>query len=141
MDIFDQTFAVTGTLRTMALLIAVCGVSLTLLVQARERTGELALLRALGATRRQVFGLFLGEGAGMGILGLVLGLGGGVGLAALLILVINRVWFGWTIQPAVDTPAILQQIVIILAAALLAAVYPAYQAGLSSPGQLARDDL
>ncbi len=141
MDIFDQTFAVTRTLQAMALLIAAFGVSLTLLVQARERSGELALMRALGATRRQIFVLFLGEGAGMGILGLVLGLGGGVGLAALLILVINREWFGWTIQPAIDGSAIIQQIAIILAASVLAAVYPAFQAGLSSPGQLARDDL
>jgi putative ABC transport system permease protein len=141
MDIFDQTFAVTGTLQGMALLIAVCGVSLTMLVQARQRSGELALLRALGATRKQIFGLFLGEGAGIGVLGLVLGLGGGVGLAALLILVINRQWFGWSIQPAVDGPAIVRQMVIILAAAMLAAIYPAYQAGLSSPGQLTRDDL
>jgi len=77
----------------------------------------------------------------MGILGLGLGLGGGVGLAALLILVINREWFGWTIQPAIDGPAIIQQIAIILAASVLAAVYPAFQAGLSSPGQLTRDDL
>jgi putative ABC transport system permease protein len=141
MDIFDQTFAVTRTLQSMALLIAVCGVSLTLLVQARQRSGELALLRALGATRRQIFGLFLGEGAGMGILGLVLGLAGGIGLAALLILVINREWFGWTIQPSIDGPAIFRQILIILAASVLAAVYPAYKAGLSSPGQLTRDDL
>ena len=106
MDIFDQTFAVTRTLQAMALLIAVCGVSLTLLVQARERAGELALLRALGATRRQIFVLFLGEGAGMGLFGLGMGLFGGVGLAALLILVINREWFGWTIQPTWPAGAI-----------------------------------
>jgi putative ABC transport system permease protein len=141
MDIFDQTFAVTRTLQTMALLIAVCGVSLTLLIQARERSGELALLRALGATRRQIFGLFLGEGAGMGLLGLGMGIIGGVGLAALLILVINRQWFGWTIQPVVPVPAIIRQVVVILSASVLAAAYPAYQAGLSSPGQLTRDDL
>jgi putative ABC transport system permease protein len=141
MDIFDQTFAVTRTLQSMALLIAVCGVSLTLLIQARERSGELALLRALGATRRQVFGLFLGEGVGMGVLGIVLGTGGGIGLAALLILVINREWFGWTIQPSIDVPAILQQMAVILSASALAAVYPAFKAGLSSPQQLVRDDL
>jgi putative ABC transport system permease protein len=141
MDIFDETFAVTRTLQTMALLIAVCGVSLTLLIQARERSGELALLRALGATRRQIFTLFLGEGAGMGLIGLVMGLAGGVGLAALLILVINREWFGWTIQPAVPGPAIMRQIIVIVSASVLAAVYPAVQAGLSSPGQLTRDDL
>ena len=141
LGIFDQTFAVTRTLQAMALLIAVCGVSLTLLIQARERAGELALLRALGATRRQVFGLFLGEGTAMGALGLGLGLVGGVGLAALLILVINRVWFGWTIQAAWPGAALLGQAALVLAASAAAAVYPALRAGLSDAGRLARDDL
>ena len=141
LGIFDQTFAVTRTLQAMALLIAVCGVSLTLLIQARERAGELALLRSLGATRRQVFALFLGEGTAMGALGLLLGLGGGIGLAALLILVINRVWFGWTIQPAWPGLALVSQAVLVLAAAAAAAVYPALRAGLSSAERLSRDDL
>jgi len=141
MAIFDQTFAVTRTLQGMALLIAVFGVALTLLIQARERAGELALMRAIGATRRQIFALFLGEGTGLGVLGLGLGLGGGMGLAALLILVINRVWFGWTIQPAWPAMALLKQSLVILAAAAGASVYPAMRAGLTSAGQLSRDDL
>ena len=141
MDVFDQTFAVTRTLQFMALLIAACGVSLTMVVQARARAGELALLRALGATRRQVFVLFLGEGTAMGLLGLVLGLGGGTGLAALLILVINRVWFGWTIRPSWPGGELAAQAVLVLAAATLAALYPAARAGLTAPGQLTRDDL
>lgn len=139
--IFDQTFAVTRTLQGMALLIAALGVSVTLLIQSHERAGELALLRALGATRRQVFGLFLGEGAAMGALGLLLGLGGGVGLAALLILVINRTWFGWTIRPAWPGADLAVQAAVVLAVAALAAVYPASRARLARPGQLARDDL
>ena len=40
--IFDQTFAVTRTLQWLALLIAVLGVALNLVVQSRERSGELA---------------------------------------------------------------------------------------------------
>ncbi len=139
--VFDQTFAVTRTLQAMALLIAALGVSVTLLIQAHERAGELALLRALGATRRQVFGLFLGEGAAMGALGLLLGLGGGLGLAALLILVINRTWFGWTIRPAWPGTALAGQALVVLAVAALAAVYPASRARLARPGQLTRDDL
>lgn len=139
--IFDQTFAVTRTLQAMALLIAVCGVSLTLLIQARERAGELALLRALGATRRQIFGVFLGEGTAMGAVGLVLGLGGGIGLAALLILVINRAWFGWTIRPVWPGADLAIQAALVLLAAAAAALYPALRAGLSHPGALSRDDL
>jgi len=136
-----QTFAVTRTLQTLALLTAVCGVALTLLVQSRQRVGELALLRSLGATRRQIFGLFLGEGAAMGMLGLMLGVAGGVGLAALLILVINRQWFGWTIQPAWPVAALLRQAAAVMAATLAAASIPAFKAGLAGPEQLSRDDL
>lgn len=139
--IFDQTFAVTRTLQGMALLIAALGVSVTLLIQAHERAGELALLRALGASRRQVFGLFLGEGAAMGALGLLLGLGGGIGLAALLILAINRTWFGWTIRPAWPGGDLAAQAVVVMVVAATAALYPASRARLAHPGQLSRDDL
>ncbi len=139
--IFDQTFAVTRTLQTLALLTAVCGVALTLLVQSRQRAGELALLRSLGATRRQIFGMFLGEGSAMGALGLAMGLLGGIGLAALLILVINRQWFGWTIQPAWPGTALLRQAAAVMTATLAAAAVPAFKAGLSGPEQLTRDDL
>jgi putative ABC transport system permease protein len=139
--IFDQTFAVTRTLQTLALLTAVFGVSLTLLVQSRERTGELALLRSLGANRRQVFGLFLGEGATMGLLGLMMGLIGGLGLAMLLILNVNRQWFGWTIQAAWPGVDILRQSLTVMAATVIAAVIPAAKAGLAGPEQLSRDDL
>jgi len=141
LDVFDQTFAVTRTLQTLALLTAVCGVALTLLVQSRQRAGELALLRSLGATRRQIFGMFLGEGSAMGVLGLVLGLAGGIGLAALLILVVNRQWFGWTIQPAWPGATLLRQAVAVMVTTLAAASVPAFKAGLSGPQQLTRDDL
>lgn len=139
--IFDQTFAVTRTLQWLALLTAVCGVSLTLLVQSRQRQGELALLRVLGTTRGQIFRLFLGEGAAMGVLGLALGLAGGCGLAALLILVVNRQWFGWTIQPAWPQAALLQQAAVVILATAAAAIVPSLKAGLAGSEQLTRDDL
>nr|MEE4268928.1 FtsX-like permease family protein [Candidatus Krumholzibacteria bacterium] len=139
--IFDQTFAVTRTLQSLALLIAMLGVALNLLVQARERSGELALLRSLGAARKQVFRLFLGEGLAIGLLGLLMGLAGGVGLAALLILVVNRTWFGWTIRPSLPVADLAAQVGLVLLASALAAVYPAAQAGLSRPDQLTRDDI
>jgi len=139
--IFDQTFAVTYILQAMALLIAVIGISLTLLILARERAAELALYRALGAARRQVFGLLLGEGLSLAVLGMALGLLGGSGLAALLILVINRAYFGWTIQPSVPSEALLRQVAVILAAAVLASLYPAWRSSLASAQELSREDV
>ena len=139
--IFDQTFAITRLLQFMSLLIAVCGIALMLLVLAREQESELALCRSLGARGRQLFGVFVGKGLSMGVMGLALGSAGGVLLAGLLIYVINRAYFGWTIQPYVDWGLIGQQAATILGAAVLASLYPAFRARQTSAAALSREDL
>ena len=139
--IFDQTFAITRLLQFMSLLIAVCGIALMLLVLAREQAPELALCRSLGARGRQLFGVFVGKGLSMGVMGLALGSVGGVLLAGLLIYVINRAYFGWTIQPYADWGLIAQQAATILGAAVLASLYPAFRARQTSAAALSRDDL
>ena len=122
-------------------MIAVCGITLMLLVLAREQVSELALYRSLGARRRQIFGVFVGKGLGMGSLGLLLGLGGGIALAAVLIFVINRAYFGWTIQVYWPWESMVQQGVTILGAAVLASLYPAFRASQVPATELSRDDL
>jgi putative ABC transport system permease protein len=139
--VFEQTFAITRILQAMALLIAVCGITLTLLVLARERLSELALYRALGARTRQIFALFLVEGTGIGVLGLVLGLVGGALLAGVLVFVINRAYFGWTIQVAIPGGTLAFQAATILVAAALASLYPALRASRTTAAELARDDV
>lgn len=57
----------------------------TMTMAAVERLQEAALLRAVGARRRQVFGLFVAEGALLGIVGSVLGIVGGVALSGRLL--------------------------------------------------------
>ncbi len=139
--IFDQTFLVTRILQGMSLLIAVCGIMLMLLVLVREQVSELALYRAVGARRRQVFWVFLGQGMGFGLLGLGLGLVGGVLLAGILVFEINRAYFGWTIQVHWPWGPVLQQVAAILAAAVLASLYPAVRASRTPATELGRDDL
>ena len=141
MDIFDQTFAITKLLQGISLLIAVCGITLMLMVLAREQTSELALYRAMGATKQQVFRLFVGKGFGMGFLGLVLGILGGIALAMILIFVINRAYFGWTIQVYWPWIAIAQQIGTILLAAVVASLYPALKASKIPAIELRREDV
>jgi putative ABC transport system permease protein len=137
--VFDQTFAVTRLLQAMSLVVAVCGITLTLLVLARERAAELALYRSLGATRRQLFVVFVGQGLAMGALALAIGLLGGAVLAAILVFVINRAYFGWTIQPAWPWGSVLGQVAIILAAVAAASLYPALAASRVPAGELSRD--
>ena len=139
--IFDQTFSVVRILQVMSLLIAVCGIALTLLVLARERIAELALYRALGADRVQIFRVFVGKGLGMALVGLSLGTIGGTVLAAILIFIINRTYFGWTIQAHWPGWPLVQQFATILAAAFLASLYPAFRASRTPATELSRDDL
>lgn len=65
----------------LALFVAVFLIFNTFSMLIAQRTRELALLRAIGATRRQVFTSVLLEAAIVGALGAVIGLVGGVGLA------------------------------------------------------------
>jgi putative ABC transport system permease protein len=141
MAVFDQTFAVTRLLQATSLLIAVVGVTLCLLVLARERAAEAALYRALGATRAQIFRVFLGRGLGLAAAGAALGLAGGAGLAVALVELVNPAWFGWTFP--IDWPwrALAGQSVLLLAAAAAASLYPALRASATPAAELSRDAL
>jgi putative ABC transport system permease protein len=139
--VFDQTFAVTRLLQGMTLVIAVAGVTLSLLVLARERAAEAALYRALGATRGQLFRLFLGRGAGIALAGAALGLAGGAGVALALVHLVNPAWFGWTFAIAWPWRALALQTLLVLAAAAAAGAYPALRASATPAQELSRDAL
>jgi putative ABC transport system permease protein len=57
-------------------------------IAVSERTGEIGLLVALGAPRRSILGLFLGEAIALSAVGGLLGLLLGIGLAQLIHLVL-----------------------------------------------------
>jgi putative ABC transport system permease protein len=141
MAVFEQTFAVTRLLQGMSLLIAVVGVTLSLLVLARERAAEAALYRALGATRGQLFRVFVGRGIGIAAAGVALGLLGGAGLAAALVELVNPAWFGWTFPIAWPVRALATQGALVLAAAGAASLYPALRASATPARELSRDAL
>ncbi|MCZ7669862.1 MAG: ABC transporter permease [Chloroflexi bacterium] len=73
-----------GGVGAIALLVAAIGIANTMAMAILERTREIGLMKAVGATNRHVLSVFLGESAGIGFLG---GLGGvalGWGLAQVL---------------------------------------------------------
>jgi putative ABC transport system permease protein len=128
LKIFDETFALTYALEGVAVVVAVFGIITTFLVLIRERERDLALLQAIGASRRQILGMVLVESGLAG--GLSFGLGALCGsvLSLLLIFVINKQAFGWTIQLHF-TPAIYwQTLILVLTLSLAAAAYPAWRA-------------
>jgi putative ABC transport system permease protein len=66
----------------------------TFSIVVAQRLREMALLRAIGASRRQVLGSVIGEAIAVGIIASVLGIIGGIGLAIGLKWLLNTVGFG-----------------------------------------------
>ena len=124
-DTFDQTFAVTYALQLIAVVVAAIGVFDTLVSMMLERTTELAALRAMGASQKQIRAMALWEFALLGGIAWVLGSIAGLLLAGEMIFVINRQFFGWTIFPSVDPLVFVQAFLLALGAALGAGLFPA----------------
>ena len=138
--VFDQTFAVTRILQVMSLIIAACAITLTLLVVAQEKASEIALYRTLGAFRRQVFLLFVSKGTAMALLGLAMGFAGGIGLGAILIFVIQKSYFGWSIEWTWPWLPLAGEALAIVCAAVLASLYPAFKASRTPANELCHAD-
>lgn len=137
-EIFDQTFAITGVLRLIAIVVAVCGVLLSLGILVQERSREIAVLRALGASRGQVLRTVLSEAGLLGALASLVGMASGAGLALVLTYVINKAFFGWTVDLAYPWDFLAWTPVWVLATALLAALWPAWRATMIQPAEALR---
>ena len=92
LEVFDTvlnaiTFAIVA-IGAISLLVGSIGILTILTIAVAERTGEIGLLRAVGATRRAILALFLGEAALLAAIGGAAGLALGLGVAGLLKLVL-----------------------------------------------------
>jgi putative ABC transport system permease protein len=126
--IFDQTFSVTYILQTIGIIVSALGIFLSMTILVAERRREISILRAVGASRRQIEALVLWEAAVIGLLGALLGTAAGLALAAVLSYVINVSFFGWTISWATPWALLLSLPVVVILAALVAGFAPARQA-------------
>jgi putative ABC transport system permease protein len=139
-EIFDQTFAVTYVLRTISVIVAVLGVSLTLTTLVTEREREIGIMRAIGSSSGQVRRAFLAESALIGLLASVVGLAAGACLAMVLTWVINLAFFGWTVQLRYPWDLLAWTPVWIIAAAALAGLLPATRAARIQPATALRSE-
>ena len=134
--IFDATFAITYALEIVAIFVAIMGVASTLLTLVLERRRELAILRLVGADRRQVRKMVVIEAALLGGVSQGIGIVVGMLLSLVLIYVINVQSFGWTIQFRVPFAFLAQSSALILLATALSGLYPAWRAcQLNAPEQ------
>jgi putative ABC transport system permease protein len=135
LTIFDRTFAITGALRLLAMLVAFMGIFSTLLALQLERTREFGLLRALGLTRWQLSRLILLESTMMGLAAGLFALPLGTGLSWALIYVINLRSFGWLLNFEPNPNYYIQALAMSLGAAVLAGLWPAWKLAQLSPAE------
>ena len=126
--LFDRTFAVTYLLEAVAVMIGLAGVAASFAALAAARRREFGMLRHLGLTRRQIGWMLAQEGAlaaGVGVLGGLLA-GGAIGLV--LIEVVSRQSFHWSMDLHVPWRSLALFATGLIALAALAAVLAGRQA-------------
>jgi putative ABC transport system permease protein len=123
--IFDRTFSITYALEAVAVIVAVMGIAGALLALVIDRRRELGLLRFLGAAAGQVRKQILVEAGLLGLLANFAGLALGCALSLVLIYVINKQSFGWTIRFHWPVAILLGALSVVYMATVLAGLYPA----------------
>jgi putative ABC transport system permease protein len=126
-------------LRLLAVVVAFIGVLSALMALQLERRRELAVMRAGGMTPGQVGGYVTLQTGLMGLAAGLLALPLGMALSYVLVFVINKRSFGWTLQLQVPPEILLQAVGLALVAALLAGAYPAWKMARANPAEAMRE--
>jgi putative ABC transport system permease protein len=137
---FDRTFAITYMLEAVAVLIGLFGISVSFSAQAIARRAEFGMLRHVGMTRRGIGEMLATEGALLGAFGVVVGLVLGFAVSLVLIYVVNRQSFHWSMDLHVPWTLLAVLAAVLIAAAALTAVLSGRQALGKSVLRAVRED-
>jgi putative ABC transport system permease protein len=140
LGVFDRTFAVTYALEAAAVAIGLAGLTASFgaLVLARRR--EFGMLRHLGMTRRQIGTMLAFEGLAVSGVGVATGLALGGVISLVLIRVVNRQSFHWSMDVSVPWGGLGAFAVTLLVLALLATLIAARQAMSEDAVRAVKDD-
>ena len=136
LEVFERSFTITNVVRILAVAVAFVGVLGALTAIQLERAAEFGTLRVIGFTPGQVWLMFTSQSGLMGVAAGLMSVPLGLVEAAVLIFVVNRRAFGWTMEMGVYPSALWQAALIAVGAALLAGVYPALRMSRSSPARV-----
>jgi putative ABC transport system permease protein len=119
--IFDRTFLVTYAMEAVAVLIGLFGITTSFAALATARRKEFGMLRHLGVLRREIGALLAVEGALTAAVGVAVGLAAGGAIAVVLIEVINRQSFHWSMDLHLPATTLLAFALTLIVLAALAA--------------------
>ena len=120
---FDRTFAITYALEIGAVLIGLFGVSVSFGAQALARRREFGVLRHVGMKRREIAAMLGCEGALVAALGVAFGLATGWIVGLILIHVVNRQSFHWSMELHMPWLPLAGLAALVIAAAVATAVW------------------
>ena len=138
--IFDRSFAVTYAMEAVAFLVGLFGLSSSLgaIVLARRR--EFGVLRHLGLTRGQIRTMLATEGGLLALVGAAAGLAAGAAIALVLVYVVNRQSFHWSMEFHPPYLLLFSLVLILVGLAVLTAVLSGREATGMGPVRAVRED-
>ena len=139
-EIFDRTFQIAKVLQILSIIVAFVGILSSLMSLQLERKRELGILRANGLLPSQLFKIVNLQTGLMGFTAGILALPLGNILAAILVFIINKRSFGWTMQFEIIPSIILEALILSIIASLLAGIYPGIKMSKSSPALALREE-
>ncbi|MFW5905028.1 MAG: ABC transporter permease, partial [bacterium] len=140
LQVFDRTFAITRVLRMLAFVVAFIGILSALMALQLERGRELGVLRANGLTPGQVWQMVTAQTGLLGTVCGVLAVPLGVVLALVMVHVVNRRSFGWSLDLDLSWSLVGQSVGLAVLGALLAGLYPAWKMARTSPAVALREE-
>ncbi len=138
LSVFERTFSVTGALNTLTLAVAAFAILMSLLTLAAMRLPQMAPVWAMGTTQRRLAGLEILRIVMLATITAVFALPLGLALAWVLLAIVNVEAFGWRLPMQLFPGEYTLLIVFALAAALLAALWPAWRLARMEPAVLLR---
>lgn len=138
--IFDRSFAVTYAMEAVAVLVGLFGLSSSLGAMVLARRREFGMLRHLGLTRRQIAGMLAVEGALLALIGAAAGLACGAAISLVLVYVVNRQSFNWTIDLHPPFLLLFSLVTVLVVLAVVTAMVSAREAMGMGPVRAVRED-
>jgi putative ABC transport system permease protein len=140
LQIFDRAFAITYALEAIAVIIGLTGISFAASSTALARRAEFGMLRHIGMLRRQIVGMLASEGILTSAFGVIYGLALGAALSLVLVYVVNRQSFNWSIDLTVPAWQLAVLSLTLVAAAAFTAVWSGRAAMSRDAVQAVRED-
>lgn len=123
--------ALLASIAAISLIVGGIGIMNIMLVSVTERTREIGLRKAIGATYREILEQFLVESVLLTLAGGILGILLGVGVTLLQGVIVRHFVASW--HPAVPLAAIILSVVVSSAVGLIFGIYPARRAAKLDP--------